>query len=81
MVSQRVKFGVDARDRMCAAWTSSQCRQGDARPQGRNVVLDKSFGAPRITKDASPSPRKSSLTTSSRNMGAQMVREGCPRSR
>jgi chaperonin GroEL (HSP60 family) len=35
-------------------------------PKGRNVVLDKSFGAPRITKDGVSSPRKSSLRTSSR---------------
>jgi len=48
-------------------------------PKGRNVVLDKSFGAPRITRTASPSPRKSSLRTSSRTWAPRWCAKWPPR--
>ena len=52
-----------------------QCGQGDAGPKGRNVVMEKSFGAPRITKDGVTVAKEIELADKFENMGAQMVRE------
>ena len=52
-----------------------QCGEGDPRPKGRNVVYDKSFGAPRITKDGVTVATGMELEDKFENMGAQMVRE------
>jgi chaperonin GroEL (HSP60 family) len=59
------------------AWRrySGERGQGDARPQGRNVVLDKSFGAPRITKDGVTVAKEIELPDKFENMGAQMLKE------
>ena len=59
----------------CAASNSRQRRQGHARPQGCNVVIEKSFGAPRITKDGVTVAKEIELEDKFENMGAQMVRE------
>src|SRR6516225_6901516 len=76
MAAKKVKFWVDARDSM---------RRGidilahpvrlTLGPKGRNVVLDKSFGAPRITKDGVTAAKEIELEDKFENMGAQMVRE------
>jgi len=80
MSAKEVKFGVDARDRMLRRRGYSQQRgQGDARPEGRNVVLDKSFGAPASPRTVSLSPRKSSLTTSSRTWARRWCAKSPPR--
>ena len=52
-----------------------QRRQGDPGPKGRNVVLDKSYGAPRITKDGVTVAKEIELADKFENMGAQMVKE------
>src|SRR5438876_1547562 len=76
MAAKEVKFSVEAREKM---------RRGDdilantvkvtLGPKGRNVVLDKSFGAPRITKDGVTVAKEIELDDKFENMGAQMVRE------
>ena len=67
MPAKEVRFHGDARERMLRGIDIlANAVRVTLGPKGRNVVLDKSFGAPRITKEASLSPRKSSLRTSSR---------------
>ena len=67
MAAKEVKFSVDARDKMLHGIDIlADAVRVTLGPKGRNVVLDKSFGAPRVTKEVSPSPRRSSLRTSSR---------------
>ena len=62
--------------RCCAASTFSPMRCSvTLGPKGRNVVLDKSFGAPRITKDGVTVAKEIELDDKFENMGAQMVRE------
>ncbi|MEY9182006.1 MULTISPECIES: chaperonin GroEL [unclassified Bradyrhizobium] len=71
-----VKFGVDARDRMLRGVDIlANAVQVTLGPKGRNVVLDKSFGAPRITKDGVAVAKDIELDDKFENMGAQMVRE------
>src|SRR5712672_424331 len=76
MASKEVKFGVDARDRMLRGvdilHNSVKVTLG---PKGRNVLLDKSYGAPRSTKDGVTVAKEIELTDRFENMGAQMVRE------
>src|SRR3974390_869525 len=76
MAAKDVRFSIDARDRML--------RGGDILanavkitlgPKGRNVVLDKSYGAPRITKDGVTVAKEIELEDKFENMGAQMLRE------
>jgi len=76
VAAKEVKFHGDARERMLrgvdvlaipSKWTLG--------PKGRNVVLDKSFGAPRITKDGVTVAKEIELADKFENMGAQMVRE------
>ena len=60
----------------CAAWIFSPTRCGSrSGPKGRNVILDKSYGAPRITKDGVTVAKEIELSDKFENMGAQMVRE------
>jgi chaperonin GroEL (HSP60 family) len=60
----------------CVASTFSPTRSGvTLGPKGRNVVLDKSYGAPRITKDGVTVAKEIELSDKFENMGAQMVRE------
>src|SRR2546423_2975227 len=76
MSSKEVKFGVDARDRMLRGVDIlANAVKVTLGPKGRNVVLDKSFGAPRITKDGVTVAKEIELDDKFENMGAQMVRE------
>src|SRR3974377_2287760 len=76
MSAKEVKFGVDARDRMLLGVDIlNNAVRVTLGPKGRNVVLDKSFGAPRITKDGVTVAKEIELGDKFENMGAQMVRE------
>jgi chaperonin GroEL len=76
MSAKDVKFSVDARDRMLrGVEILSNAVKVTLGPKGRNVVLDKSFGAPRITKDGVTVAKEIELEDKFENMGAQMVRE------
>src|SRR2546430_7239110 len=76
MSAKEVKFSVDARDRMLHGIdTLTHAVKVTLGPKGRNVVLDKSFGAPRITKDGVTVAKDIELEDKFENMGAQMVRE------
>jgi len=76
MAAKDVKFAVDARDRMLRGIDIlSNAVRVTLGPKGRNVVLDKSFGAPRITKDGVTVAKEIELDDKFENMGAQMVRE------
>src|ERR1700748_3231985 len=76
MSAKEVKFGVDARDRMLRGVDIlANAVKVTLGPKGRNVVLDKSFGAPRITKDGVTVAKEIELDDKFENMGAQMVRE------
>src|ERR1700685_908984 len=76
MSAKEVRFSVDARDRMLHGIdTLAHAVRVTLGPKGRNVVLDKSFGAPRITKDGVTVAKEIELEDKFENMGAQMVRE------
>src|SRR3569623_627780 len=76
MSAKEVKFGVDARDKMLRGVDIlANAVKVTLGPKGRNVVLDKSFGAPRITKDGVTVAKDIELDDKFENMGAQMVRE------
>jgi len=76
MSAKEVKLGVDARDRMLRGVDIlNNAVKVTLGPKGRNVVLDKSFGAPRITKDGVTVAKEIELEDKFENMGAQMVRE------
>src|SRR5712675_1905356 len=76
MSAKEVKFSVDARDRMLHGIDIlANAVRVTLGPKGRNVVLDKSYGAPRITKDGVTVAKEIELEDKFENMGAQMVRE------
>ncbi|HTZ37713.1 MAG TPA: chaperonin GroEL [Stellaceae bacterium] len=76
MAAKEVKFHSDARDRMLRGVNIlADAVKVTLGPKGRNVVLDKSFGAPRITKDGVTVAKEIELADKFENMGAQMVRE------
>jgi chaperonin GroEL len=76
MAAKEVRFSGDARDRMLrGVETLANAVKVTLGPKGRNVVLDKSFGAPRITKDGVTVAKEIELEDKFENMGAQMVRE------
>jgi chaperonin GroEL len=76
MAAKEVKFSVDARDKMLRGVDIlANAVRVTLGPKGRNVVLDKSFGAPRITKDGVTVAKEIELDDKFENMGAQMVRE------
>ncbi len=76
MAGKDVKFGRDARERiMKGVDILADAVKVTLGPKGRNVVLDKSFGAPRITKDGVTVAKEIELKDKFENMGAQMVRE------
>jgi chaperonin GroEL len=76
MAAKEVKFSVDARDSMLRGIDIlAHAVRVTLGPKGRNVVLDKSFGAPRITKDGVTAAKEIELEDKFENMGAQMVRE------
>src|SRR4029078_3063595 len=81
MSAKQVKFSVDARDRMLRGIDIlNNAVKVTLGPKGRNVVLDKSYGAPRITKDGVHVAKEIELEDKFENMGAQMVREVASRS-
>jgi len=76
MAAKDVRFGGDARERMLHGIDLlANAVKVTLGPKGRNVVLDKSFGAPRITKDGVTVAKEIELGDKFENMGAQMVRE------
>jgi chaperonin GroEL len=76
MAAKEVKFSGDARERMLRGIDIlANAVKVTLGPKGRNVVLDKSFGAPRITKDGVTVAKEIELADKFENMGAQMVRE------
>jgi chaperonin GroEL len=76
MAAKDVKFGSDARTRMMEGVDIlANAVKVTLGPKGRNVVLDKAFGAPRITKDGVTVAKDIELADKFQNMGAQMVRE------
>jgi len=76
MPAKEVKFSVDAREKMLRGVdTLADAVKVTLGPKGRNVVIEKSFGAPRITKDGVTVAKEIELDDKFENMGAQMVRE------
>jgi len=76
MAAKDVKFGADAREKlMRGVDILADAVQVTLGPKGRNVVIDKSFGAPRTTKDGVTVAKEVELADKFENMGAQMVRE------
>ncbi|HTH97966.1 MAG TPA: chaperonin GroEL [Stellaceae bacterium] len=76
MAAKEVKFSADARERMLRGVDIlANAVKVTLGPKGRNVVIDKSFGAPRITKDGVSVAKEIELADKFENMGAQMVRE------
>src|SRR4026208_89238 len=80
MAAKDVKFSRDARERILRGVDiPADAVKVTLGPKGRNVVIDKSFGAPRITKDGVTVAKEIELKDKFENMGAQMLREGPPR--
>ncbi|WP_043645037.1 chaperonin GroEL, partial [Caenispirillum salinarum] len=76
MAAKEVKFGIDARNRMLRGVDIlADAVKVTLGPKGRNVVLEKSFGAPRVTKDGVSVAKEIELSDKFENMGAQMVKE------
>src|ERR1700709_2608675 len=76
MAAKDIKFGAHARERMLhGVDVLANAVKVTLGPKGRNVVLGKSYGAPRITKDGVTVDKEIELTDRFENMGAQMVRE------
>jgi len=76
MAAKEIRFGVDARTRMLAGVDKlADAVKVTLGPKGRNVVLDKTYGAPRLTKDGVTVAKEIELKDKFENMGAQMVRE------
>ena len=76
MPAKEVRFSGDARERMLRGIDIlTNAVKVTLGPKGRNVVLDKSFGAPRVTKDGVTVAKEIELADKFENMGAQMVRE------
>src|SRR5512144_1952691 len=76
MAAKDVRFGSDARQRMLhGVDILANAVKVTLGPKGRNVVLEKSFGAPRITKDGVTVAKEMELSDKFENMGAQMLRE------
>jgi chaperonin GroEL len=76
MAAKEVKFALDARDKMLRGVDIlADAVKVTLGPKGRNVVIEKSFGAPRITKDGVTVAKEIELADKFENMGAQMVRE------
>ena len=76
MAAKEVKFSTDAREKMLRGVdTLANAVKVTLGPKGRNVVIEKSFGAPRITKDGVTVAKEIELVDKFENMGAQMVRE------
>ena len=80
-MAKEVKFGIEARNKMVAGVDIlADAVKVTLGPKGRNVILDKSYGAPRITKDGVSVAKEIELADKFENMGAQMVKEVASRS-
>jgi chaperonin GroEL len=80
MAAKHVVFGADAREKMLKGVdTLANAVKVTLGPKGRNVVIEKSFGAPRTTKDGVTVAKEIELEDKFENMGAQMLREVPPR--
>src|SRR6266498_2798752 len=76
MAAKEIKFSADAREKMLrGVEIPANAVRVTLGPKGRNVVLDKSFGAPRMTKDGVTVAKEIELEDKFENIGAQMVRE------
>src|SRR6204780_1714366 len=76
MAAKDIRFSSDAREKMLRGVDIlANAVKATLGPKGRNVILDKSFGAPRITKDGVTVAKEIELEDKFENMGAQMVRE------
>src|SRR5881227_2446187 len=76
MAAKDIRFSTDARDRLLRGIdTLNNAVKVTLGPKGRNVVIDKSFGSPRITKDGVAVAKEIELSDKFENMGAQMLRE------
>jgi chaperonin GroEL len=76
MAAKEVKFSSDARERMLRGVdTLANAVKVTLGPKGRNVVIEKSFGAPRVTKDGVSVAKEIELSDKFENMGAQMIKE------
>ena len=76
MSAKQLKFGSDAREQVLSgAQQLANAVKVTLGPRGRNVILDKSYGAPRITKDGVSVAKEINLPGKFENMGAQMLRE------
>ncbi len=76
MAAKEIKFSTEAREKMLRGVDIlANAVKATLGPKGRNVVIDKSFGAPRITKDGVSVAKEIELEDKFENMGAQMVRE------
>src|SRR6476620_11363704 len=76
MSAKEIRFSTDARDRLLHGIDIlNNAVKVTLGPKGRNVVIDKSFGSPRITKDGVAVAKEIELSDKFENMGAQMVRE------
>src|SRR5246127_4800133 len=76
MAAKDVKFGADAREKMLRGVDIlADAVKVTLGPKGRNVVIEKSFGAPRSTKDGAAVAKEIELSDRFENLGAQMIRE------
>lgn len=76
MAAKEIKFGTDARSKMLkGVETLARTVKVTLGPKGRNVMLDKSFGAPKLTKDGVSVAKEVSLSDKFENMGAQLIKE------
>ena len=76
MSAKKISYGSDARDSMISGVDAlANAVKVTLGPKGRNVILDKSFGAPRVTKDGVSVAKEIELRDKFENMGAQMVKE------
>src|SRR5438067_24949 len=76
MSAKQLKYGSDAREQiLIGAQKLANAVKITLGPRGRNVILDKSFGAPKVTKDGVSVAKEITLSDKFQNMGAQMLRE------
>ena len=76
MAAKDIMFGTDARSKMLkGVETLAKTVKTTLGPKGRNVILDKSYGAPKITKDGVSVAKEIELADKFENMGAQLVKE------
>ena len=76
MVAKDIQFGTDARSRMLKGVnTLANAVKATLGPKGRNVIIEKSFGAPRITKDGVSVAKEIELKDKFENLGAQAIKE------